>query len=70
MMHPKPNGISVMASKLMVVFGTTMADTKFQKAKMIPILLKVIILNYAITWHDLPVNLAASHVVHSLCTVR
>jgi len=70
MMHPKPNGISVMAFKLMVAFGTTMADTKFQKAKMIPILSKAIILNYAITWHGLPVNLVASHVVQLLCNVH
>ena len=70
MMHPKPNGISVMAFKLMVAFGTTLADTKFQKAKMIPILSKAIILICAITWQDLPVNLVAFHVVQSLCNVR
>jgi len=59
-----------MAFKLMVAFGITMADTKFPKARMIPTLSKAIILNYAITWHDLPVNLVASLVVQSLCNVR
>jgi hypothetical protein len=70
MMHPKPNGISVMAFKLMVAFGTTMADTKFQMAKIIPILSKETILNYAITWHGLPVNLGAFLFVQSLCSER
>lgn len=59
-----------MAFKLMVAFGITMADTKFQKVKMIPTLLKAIMLNYAIIWHDWPVNLVASHVVQSLCNAR
>ena len=70
MMHPKPNGISVMAFKLMVVFGITMVDTKFQKAKGIPTLSKVIILNYVITWRDLPVNPVVFHVVQSHCNVH
>ena len=59
-----------MVFKLMVAFGTTTADTKFLKAKMIPILSKAIILNYTITWHDLLANLDASPVVQSLCNVR
>jgi hypothetical protein len=69
MVHPKPNGISVMAFKLMGVFGITMVDTKFQKAKMIPTLSKATILNYVITWRDLPGNLVVFRVVQTLCNV-